>query len=464
MKNANTGGDTIAAIATGGGISAIGVVRMSGIRAIEIADRVFSPAGEKGPLSKNPGRMIYGKLFGKDGGEIDRCMAAAFPGPTTYTGEDTAEFYCHGSHEVMALLMRALIHHGARQAEAGEFTKTAFLNGKMDLSAAEAVADLIEAETESEVRNALAAMGGGIYDKISSVRKNIIDTIAHFYAVVDYPDDEIEPFYYEKMRKTLESGLSDIRALAGSFERGNFLKTGIPVAICGRVNAGKSSLFNALLGDERAIVTDIPGTTRDVVSERMELFGTKISLRDTAGMRDALDEVERIGVSRSRGQIALAALTIAVFDGSRAFEKEDMEFAESVKKDASERVVAVINKSDLESAFPESALSPYFADIVRVSAKTGDGIDRLLKAIYDKLKDKKETGGAVLITNERQAAALSSAADAMESAMRAAISGMTPDAVLADAERAVSLLGEVTGDTASADISGEIFSRFCVGK
>ena len=310
------GFDTIAAIATGRQLAAIGIVRISGPDALPVLDRVFRPlSGEV--MSRRPDRkLVLGRLYGPDGALLDQCMATVSRGPSSYTGEDTAELQCHGSPVVLAQALESLFAAGARQAKAGEFTRRAFLNGRMDLTQAEAVIDLIDAETPRIAANAAAQLDGAIRRRTDGVYDALTAICSHYHAVVDYPDEDIQPFQMENYRRTLADAAGALERLAATFRRGGLMKTGVPCAIIGRPNAGKSSLLNALVGYDRAIVTDIPGTTRDTVEEKAVLGGTLLRLTDTAGLRSTDDPVEREGVARARAAAGAAQLVLAVLDGS----------------------------------------------------------------------------------------------------------------------------------------------------
>ena len=317
--------DTIAAIATGMAVTAIGIVRVSGPRAVQAAEAVFSPADGR-PLGAHADRqLVYGRLRGRDGADIDLCLATVSRAPHSYTGEDTAELQCHGSPAVLREALGALFSQGARQALPGEFTRRAFLNGRMDLVQAEAVIDIIEAETAEGAKNAVGQLGGALSRRIGAVYSALLDEEAHFGALLDYPDEDIEPFELEKCRAALDGARAELRAILGTFERGRILREGVPAALIGRPNAGKSSLMNALLGYERAIVTAAPGTTRDTIEEKAVLGGVAVRLTDTAGLREARGEAERLGVERARSAAESAELVLAVFDGSQPLTAADEE-------------------------------------------------------------------------------------------------------------------------------------------
>ena len=457
--------DIIAAIATGQAATAIGIVRVSGQGCFALCDKVFRALNDRHFSAQEPRKMIYGDMLDAEGRVIDRGLAVRFPGPHSYTGEDSAEFHCHGSPVVLRELLGALFAAGARQAKAGEFTRRAFLNGRLDLTQAEAVIDLIDAETAAAARNAAAQLDGGLRRVLEPIQDALLDITSRFYAVVDYPDEDIEDIRPEQIRETLAETESALERLLATGQRGKVLKAGVRTAIVGRPNAGKSSLLNALAGYERAIVTDIPGTTRDTVEESVLCGGVLLRLIDTAGIRDTEDIVEQKGVERSRQAITSADLVLAVVDGT-----EKPTGAGEIFRLAAEcpHWIAVYTKRDLAPPYMVLASSPAPAvppaASVSLSSVTGEGLDRLESAVAALFPagDPKEAGS--LLTDQRQEEAVRRARDAVRRARAALESGLTPDAVLTDAEEALDALGELTGRTAREEIVSRIFSRFCVGK
>ena len=457
--------DTIAAIATGHSPTAIGIVRVSGEGCFALCDKVFRAANGR-PFSEQPShKMAFGEMLDARGRVIDQGLAVRFPGPHSYTGEDSAEFHCHGSPVVLRELLDALFAAGARQAKAGEFTQRAFLNGRLDLTQAEAVIDLIDAETAAAARNAAAQLDGGLRRVLEPIQDALLDITSRFYAVVDYPDEDIEDIRPEQVAEALSSAEAQFTALLATCQRGKVLKSGVRTAIVGRPNAGKSSLLNALAGYERAIVTDIPGTTRDTVEESVLCGGVLLRLIDTAGIRDTADIVEQKGVERSRKALGSADLVLAVVDGSVPLTAEDLEVLRLAAE--SPRWIAVFSKCDLWDTRARSVGivgSPAPAASVTLSSVTGEGLDELEAAVAALFPagDPKEAGS--LLTDQRQEEAVRRARDAVRRAQDALNSGLTPDAVLTDAEEALDALGELTGRTAKEEIVSRIFSRFCVGK
>ena len=450
--------DVIAAIATGAAPTAIGVVRVSGQGCFDLCAAVFTPALGQSFAALEPRKMTYGSLLDRQGRCIDRGLAVRFPGPHSYTGEDSAEFHCHGSPVVLREVLSALFAAGARQAGPGEFTKRAFLNGRLDLTEAEAVADLIESETAAAARNAAAQLGGSLRRDFEAVYDRLLDMTSQFYAVVDYPDEDIQDLGPAELAASLRNCAAILDRLLATCDRGRVLKNGVRTAIIGRPNAGKSSLLNALAGYERCLVTDIPGTTRDTVEESVLCGGVRLRLTDTAGIHDTADTVERLGVERSRRALESADLILAVIDGSAAPTAEDRAVLDLARKSGAP-VIVILSKLDLGAA-PDTLAD---GAAIRLSARTGEGISLLEEAVASLFPAGDGADGAVL-TNERQQEAALRARRAISRAAEALESGMTPDAVLTDAEEALSALGELTGRTAGEAIVSRIFQRFCVGK
>lgn len=452
--------DTIAAIATAAG-GPIGILRISGDRAQELVSAVFSPMSGK-QLSQCPaGRLTYGTLADRAGNTLDACFAVIFHAPHSYTGEPMAEIQCHGAPAVLSEALSALFAQGARQAEPGEFTQRAFLNGKMDLSGAEAVQELVSAQTIEAARNASAQVMGRIGSAVTETRESLLSLVAHFHAVVDFPDEEIDPFLFEQAQETLHRAASRLYELAESYERGRIIAEGVPCVILGRPNAGKSSLLNAVVGEDRAIVTEQPGTTRDIIVETVRVGPVLLRMLDTAGLRDTNDPVEKIGIERALQQANGAALILAVFDGAEDISDEDLMV---IARSHGRRAVAVVNKADKEQLLKIEKLEKHFSHILHVSAKTGEGLSELLSLIPALVGlDGAQFDGSI-ITSARQAAALARAAERCEAALFAAQCGMTPDAVVMDAEGAIAALGEVTGQSVTEDVITKIFENFCVGK
>ena len=470
--------DTIAAIATGGVVSAIGIIRISGSNALTAADNIFHAAcGIKVNDFENR-RMYYGDLidtcsrpgddtrtFGGDGSPdtlVDLCLCVVMRGPDSYTGEDTVEFHCHGSPVVLSEVLRILFSSGVRQALPGEFTKRAFLNGRMDLTQAEAVIDLIEAETPGAALNAAGQLRGTISLKMGSVYDRLLDIMAHFHAVIDYPDEEIDDFKMQNYITVLHEINNDFRQMLETHERGKVLRYGVPAVIIGRPNTGKSSLFNALLGYERTIVTEISGTTRDTIEEKLLIGKVLLRLTDTAGLRSTGDTIEKLGVERTFAALSSAGLVILVLDGSEPLKHEDHDILRSIPPGIPK--IAIVNKSDLPAMLEINELEKYDIRCCSVSALSGEGLDSLEAEIRKMFPEFNSSPSGELITNTRQAEAITKAAANINCAITSLTASVTPDAMLTDIEAALTTIGEITGKTMCEDIVTRIFERFCIGK
>ena len=459
--------DVIAAIATGGNPTAIGIVRVSGEGCFALCEKVFRAVNGRPFADQETRKMVYGEMLDSQGRVIDQGLAVRFPGPNSYTGEDSAEFHCHGSPVVLRELLAALFAAGARQAKAGEFTKRAFLNGRLDLTQAEAVVDLIDAETAAAARNAAAQLDGGLRRVLEPIQDALLDVASRFYAVVDYPDEDIEDVQPEQISEALQTADDRLTALLATCQRGQVLKSGVRTAIVGRPNAGKSSLLNALAGYDRAIVTDVPGTTRDTVEESVLCGGVLLRLIDTAGIRDTEDIVEQLGVERSRQALRTAGLAIVLLDGTAEITQEDLDILALAQN--CPRLIVAMSKSDLLPAghgpvFQTGGNSRRPDAFVTLSSVAPGGLHSLESAVA-RLYPAGESGDAgSLLTDQRQEEAARRARDAVRRAKGALESGLTPDTVLTDAEEALDALGELTGRTARDEIVSRIFSRFCVGK
>lgn len=450
--------DVIAAVSTGRQVCAIGIIRLSGDGCIAVAERVFTPLSK--PLHEAANRkLVMGSLHDARGRVIDQCMAVCSRQPHSYTGEDTVEFHCHGSPAVLAAGLEALYHAGARPAGRGEFTKRAFLNGKMDLTQAEAVIDLIEADTADAAANAAGQVGGVLQKKLAPIYDELVNLCSHFHAVLDYPDEDIEDFGLQNYTATLRAAAKELYALLQTYGQGRILRQGVAAAIVGRPNVGKSSLLNRLAGFDRAIVTDIPGTTRDTVEESVMVGSTRLRLIDTAGIRQTADTVEAMGVERSKKALEEADLAIFLCDGSQKLTQEDRDII-ALCMDAP-NAIALINKSDLGKTVQPGELP--FMTILPVSIKEGTGLELLPEVLEEMFGGGMPCDGSIL-TNARQYDACRRAYEAMLESLKGLKLGQTPDAVLTDVEAAMEAMGEVTGATVREDITARIFERFCVGK
>lgn len=449
----------IAAVSTGTQISAIGILRLSGDGCAQVAGKVFS--WQKGaPLAEAPNRkLILGTLHDTHGRVIDHCMAVYTRTPHTYTGEDTVEIHCHGSPAVLAAGLEALYAAGAARAKRGEFTKRAFLNGKLALTEAEAVIDLIEADTSDAAANAAGQVGGTLQRALAPVYEDLTDLCSHFHAVLDYPDEDIDDFRLSSYEKQLKADAKALYSLLQTYARGKILRNGVSTAIVGKPNVGKSSLLNALAGFERAIVTDVAGTTRDTLEESVLLGNTRLRLIDTAGIHQTDDRIESLGVARAKQAAQDADLVLFVCDGSQTLCEDDKAVID-VCLDAP-NAIALINKCDLPQRVQPSELP--FTTVISVSAKTLAGLSSLTDVIDTMFESGAPCDGSIL-TNARQYGAIRQAYELLLSALEGLMLHQTPDAVLTDVEAAMEAMGEVTGASVRADITERIFERFCVGK
>ena len=439
--------------------SGIGVIRVSGENAIRISEKVFTPFESGKMLSSLKGyTAAYGKVFDKDGA-FDDAVALVFKAPHSYTGEDVVEISVHGGKAVMLRTLRALLSAGASSAEAGEFTKRAFLNGKLTLTQAEAVMDVISAQGTLALKAASAAKRGNLYKKITEIKSQLDYADAHLLTYIDFPEEGVQDYDVSEVVELLESAKQSLNELIGRYNSGEVIRSGVDCVIAGKPNVGKSTLMNMLSDSERSIVTDIAGTTRDVVEHTVELDGLVLHLSDTAGLRETADAVEKIGVERAKERIGTAALVLAVFDSSVPLNDDDKDLLKLL--DTVEHII-VVNKSDLQSAFDINDLSQH-GDCVFISAKNGDGRRELSDLIYkkcgvDNLQD------ATLLANERQLTAARSASSCIEEALHALQSEVTFDAVSILIDSAIGSLCELTGENVSESVVNEIFSKFCVGK
>ncbi len=449
----------IAAVSTGNQVSAIGILRLTGDGCGQIAGKVFT-LNNGVPLWEAPNRkLMLGVLHDAQGRIIDQCMAVYTRGPHSYTGEDTVEIQCHGSPAVLAAGLDALYQAGAQPAKRGEFTKRAFLNGQLDLTQAEAVIDLIEAETADAAANAAGQVGGSLQKKLAPIYEDLTNLCSHFHAVLDYPDEDIEDFGLAAYEGVLKKDAKALDALLLTYNQGRILRQGVAAAIMGKPNVGKSSLLNALAGYERVIVTEIAGTTRDTVEETVLLGSTRLRLIDTAGIRDTDDKIEAMGVERSRQAAQAADLVLFVCDGSQPLTQEDQAVIDVCCEQ--ENAIALINKSDLGSVVEPRDLP--FMNIIPISTKTGEGLDQLADLVDMLFEGNTPCDGSIL-TNPRQFNAIARAYDAILRALQGLRLQLTPDAVLTDVEEAMDAMGEVTGNVVREDITTRIFERFCVGK
>lgn len=451
---------TVAAIATPNAPGGIGIIRISGEDAFKIADCVFKSVSSK-RLSELKGyTAAFGHVY--DGENlIDECIATVFREPKSYTGEDVVELSCHGGLYVTNSVLRAVLSAGALPAEAGEFTKRAFLNGRIDLAEAEGVMNIISAKGRDALNAAVTTLDGALSRRIDSVCRTLTHLGAGMAVWTDYPDEDIPEVRTDSLLKSLENISKELDSLISSFEAGHAITEGISTVICGHPNVGKSTLMNLLTGYDRSIVTDIAGTTRDVIEETVRLGSAVLRLQDTAGLRVSSDEIENIGVSIARQRIDRAGLIIAVFDASIPLSDEDIDL---LKKCREKRAVAVINKTDIGVCIDKKEIEKHIPVVVEMSASSGDGIDELKNAVEKMLSLDTLDSSAVMLTTERQRNCCVRAKSCVDEAVEALKFGMTLDAVNVGVDSAIDALNELTGKKATETVVDEVFSKFCVGK
>ncbi|MGM9540777.1 tRNA uridine-5-carboxymethylaminomethyl(34) synthesis GTPase MnmE [Anaerovibrio sp.] len=463
---------TISAIATAIGEGGIGIVRLSGERAVEIADRCFRPSGGHRLAECTPRLAVFGRIYDEEGRFVDEAVCIVMKGPHSYTCEDVVELQCHGGSLVLRQVLGLTYRLGARPAEPGEFTKRAFLNGRLDLSQAQSVMDMIQARTKASLEMAAGNLQGRLSEAIGNLRQEILEIIAHLEASIDFPEDDIEEVALGEAEMKVEHIYGEVQELLSSADRGRILRDGLRTAIIGRPNAGKSSLMNLMLGQERAIVTDVPGTTRDSIEEYVNIGGIPLKLADTAGIRDTDNLVEQIGVERAHSYAREAELVLAVFDGSDGIQVADEPIWQLLSQ-CRGRIIVILNKSDLAMQIGEEEIRQLAAQkevenlycIVSMSAKSGTGLEVLEKEIQNLA-----FGGrigwqeSVMVSDARQQDILRQALLLLEQTRITLMNGMSEDFVVIDLRSAWEKLGEITGDTIGEDIIDEIFSRFCIGK
>lgn len=458
--------ETIAAIATPVGEGAIGIVRLSGPEAVAIAGRVFR--GRRSLDSVASHTLHLGELVDEGGVAFDEALVAVMRAPRSYTGEDTVELYCHGGMALLDRLLQRLLQVGARAAEPGEFTKRAFLNGRIDLAQAEAVIDLVRARSPKGLELAASQLKGRLSERIRAEREELLALLAHVQAVIDYPEEGLVELETEELKQRVTAVLGRIDQLLATAEAGRMYQDGIRLGIVGRPNVGKSSLMNAFLQEERAIVTDVAGTTRDVIEARALLAGIPFTLFDTAGLRESTDPVERIGVQRSEAVIDTVDLILLVLDGSVPLSREDREaFAIAARDGGTERLLVALNKSDLPARVSPAELRELLGDlpVVRVSAKSGAGLEALAKAAAELVAQAPPIASdAVVVTRARHKKALEEARRSLVRARQSLMHDLPAELIGVDLQEALALLGEVTGESVSEAVIERIFAEFCVGK
>ncbi|MBI5188478.1 MAG: tRNA uridine-5-carboxymethylaminomethyl(34) synthesis GTPase MnmE [Nitrospirae bacterium] len=459
--------DTIAAISTPVGEGGIGIVRLSGKDSIEIVEKIFSSPKNKTLKDLKSHRVIYGHIKNPSTiKEVDEVLVTVMRSPYSYTKENVVEINCHGGMIPLRKTLELVLKEGARLAEPGEFTKRAFINGRIDLSQAEAVLDLIRSKTDESRRIAIEQLQGGLSEKITALRDRLTELCAHVEAYIDFPEDEIETASKEEMSETMKDIDRELQALLKTYDEARFFREGLLTAIVGRPNVGKSSLLNALLKKDRAIVTEVPGTTRDVIEEYLNINGLPLRIMDTAGIRAVQDIVEKEGVRRSLQSIENADLVIAIFDSSEPFKDEDFEVIEKIK---GKNAIIVINKCDLPSAFDEdiitSCIMNHASCILNISATRGDGLEELKDRIFDLcLKDWREEREGVVITNLRHKTAIENAKASLNKAMSALIDNQPLEILALELRDPLDRLGEIVGAVTTEDILNRIFNDFCIGK
>lgn len=450
----------IAAISTPLGTGGVGIIRISGKNATEIADRIFVSVNGKKLSSSKGYRAYFGRIFDGETA-VDEVVCLVFRAPHSYTGEDVVEINCHGGVVLLKKILRLVLQNGAQAAAPGEFTKRAFLNGKLDLSEAESVMTLISAQGEQGANAAFNQLEGSLSRKIEKIHSSLLSLAAHIAAWVDYPDDEIEELGNNELYSTIYNAHLELCALLSNFDSGMAVTNGVEAAIVGKPNVGKSTLMNLLTGYDRSIVTEIEGTTRDVVEETVNLNGCILRISDTAGMRETGDIVEKLGVERSRKKLERAAIVFAVFDLSKPLSDEDKELIDECKD---KNVIPIINKTDLEPRLDVDYIKNKLGSPLFISAKSGDGYNELCDRVAELIGTKNFDTTSAMLVNERQRICCQKASDALKDALEALNLGLTPDAIGVCIDDAIAALLELTGQKASEAVVDEVFKQFCVGK
>ncbi|MFZ3138646.1 MAG: tRNA uridine-5-carboxymethylaminomethyl(34) synthesis GTPase MnmE [Thermodesulfovibrionales bacterium] len=458
--------DTIAAISTPLGEGGIGIVRLSGKNSIEIAENIFSSPKKRTLQNMKSSSVIYGHIHNPSTGEkIDEVLVTVMKSPHSYTKEDVVEINCHGGMITLRKTLELVLRQGARLADPGEFTRRAFINGRIDLSQAEAILDLIRSKTDESRRIAIEQLQGGLSEKITALRDRLMAICVNVEAYIDFPEDEIETASKQDLFLSMKDTGRDIETLLKTYDEAKFFREGLSTAIVGRPNVGKSSLLNALLQKDRAIVTDIPGTTRDVIEEYLNIKGLPLRIMDTAGIRDVKDIVEKEGVRRSLRSIENADLVIAIFDQSEPLRDEDFEVMERIKN---KTAIAVLNKCDLPAAFSQDSFSSFIlhpSSSLHISATSGDGLEELKEAIFNScLKDWKEEREGVVVTNLRHKTSIENALESLHRASQALTENQPVEIIAIELRQSLDKLGEIVGAVTTEDILNRIFSDFCIGK
>lgn len=457
--------NTVGAISTPVGVGGIAIVRMSGKDAIRVLHKVFVPFGSKNASDINSRSVNYGHIV--DGDKIvDEVLAIVMPEPNSYTRENVVEINCHGGIKVANSVLNVLLKNGCDMAEPGEFTKRAFLNGRIDLSQAEAVIDVINAKTELSQRAAVNRLGGRLSKAVKKIREEIITMTAHIEAAIDYPEHDDETMTYNVIYEKTKSVIEQVSHLIDTADVGKIIKEGIGTVIIGKPNVGKSSLMNCLIDEERAIVTDIPGTTRDVLKEHINLGGVPLNIIDTAGIRDTKDVIEKIGVEKSKDFANKADLIFLVVDGSRELQSEDFELLQFIKE-KNKKALVILNKTDLEQKAELQALFDFVSEdcVLKISAKEGLGIEQLYNKIKDMFFDGQiDVDDEAVVSNERNKASLFNARKSLYNVIETIENKMPSDFISMDLLDAYRFLGEIIGESVDEDVIDKIFSEFCLGK
>ena len=452
--------ETIAAIATPFAVGSIGIIRLSGPESQRIVSDMFEPVSKRTIETVSGFSGILGKI--KNGEEIiDEVVVFVYRSPKSYTGEDVIEISCHGGLYITKRILRLCVERGARLAEGGEFTKRAFLNGKLSLTQAEAVMDIISAQGEQSAKAALSAKDGAIYREIKSVEEKLISTSGHLGAWVDYPEEDIEEISYEALSEQLTKAQEQLQKLIATYDVGQMIKNGVDTVIVGKPNVGKSTLMNMLSGAEKSIVTEVAGTTRDVVENVISVGDVILNLADTAGIRDTQDPVERVGVLLAHKRLEHSYLILAVFDGSKELSEEDRTILNKLQ---GKQVIAIINKTDLEQKIDLAFIKEKISHIVQTSAVQGDGKQQLIACVNEVLSLHEISFSDAVVANERQRACVIKALDNVREALDAVQMQMTLDAVTVCIDFAIESLLELTGEKAHEAVVNQVFSKFCVGK
>ncbi len=457
--------DTIAAVSSPYGKGGVALIRISGSRAIDIGNRIFVPRSGTRLCDTEAAKLVYGDVTDPHSGEvIDNAMATIFKAPRSFTGEDTVEISCHGGILVTRSVLAAALSAGARAAEAGEFTKRAYINGKMRLSEAEALGNLLEAKSDSQLSLARGGLKGTLAKKLDSIYEDLRSILASVYAAIDFPDEDLAEMGREEMITSISDSIVKIKALAATYNTGRAINEGIPTVICGRTNAGKSSVYNRIVGYDAAIVTDIEGTTRDCLRESATLGKTLLLLCDTAGLRNTDDKIESIGIDRARDEISRAGLILAVFDSSRPLSDEDIALADEVSA-LPIPSIALLNKSDLSDRSDMTEILSRFDNVIELSAQSGEGFDLLAQKIDSLFIDGSiNISSDAVVVGARQYASIRLSLDALETALADLSAGIPLDLCCVAIEQALTSIGEIDGRELGEEIVSEIFSHFCVGK